>query len=198
MCGIIGWKNFEIQKHLNLIQENNKRGGYSVGYINTDNHFVSKHLVKDININDLRLCDNGMLHFRAPTTNASKEFVYTENFPLEYKNWFLVGNGVINYNYFQQIKDEDNANDLYYILKQIQEHGIEVLKKVKGVFAFAIINPENQILLIRKDFPLYYNNSMFSSIEFPNSSLLEHGVVYNWTTNTIVKDLALESVYLSL
>ncbi len=192
MCGIVGWKEWNSSIK-NLQYLNSKRGGYSTGVFNFENNYSFSNegtfFPTDTN--------NSIVQYRAPTAGINN-FIKQENYPLKYKNWNLFGNGVINADFFKQIKDEDNNNDLYYILKGIVNNGFKWLEKVEGTFALVIIDDNHNIYLIRKDFPLFFNKNQFSSIQFDNSEKLKSGILYDWTYNKHVKELNFKEEYLHL
>lgn len=198
MCGIVGFKDRESIQ-LDTIFQNAIRGTYSFGYIHLDDlHFEKKRIdIHDLNpiISTIDLDKPTLLHFRQPTSTDREVWVEEENYPLESSNYLLMGNGVINARYFSSIKDENNNNDLYYILKKLDQEGFEYLQKVEGCFSFAIVEKQTKkVYLIRKDYPLYVNDRAFSSVKFPNSTVLEHGVLWEWGTDTKI-NLHLSSVY---
>ena len=214
MCGIIGWKQFDGDLVPNLFIENQKRGGYSVGaYIvynkiegviyNESNYVIYQeprifNEFKDFTqIDKIKVLNkqlsNILVQFRASTVDT-KNYVIEENYPLQYEGCKLFGNGVINADFFKKIKNEQNNNDLYYVLKGIIQFGFKWLERVEGTFALVFISRRNDIVLIRKDFLLYYNDNIISSVKFEGGKLLEHGLVKGWN-NSFEQKLNLEKVY---
>ena len=180
MCGILGIKSEKNQKYKNIFpdlkQKNQERGGIQTTMFNTP--------------------IGTFYHFRAPTSGANLHNL-SEAYPLTYYGYGLIGNGVINHNYFQKIKDENNTNDLYYLLKGISNYGITFLEQVQGCFALAIFIDNGSILLVSNTYPIYYTSDIFSSVEFQGSFKLEHGTVYDWTNDKIIAQLNLtESPFL--
>lgn len=170
MCGILGIKkDYEVGPQ--LITENRKRGKASSILFTTP--------------------VGSFWHFRAPTSGCNLNNL-SEAYPLTYKGWGLIGNGVINEKYFKSIKDEDNNNDLYYILKGIVDKGFKFLEEVEGCFALAIFNPNSEIYLVRNTFPLFYDNNIFSSVKFEGSKLLQQGSIYEWIKFNMVMKLKLK------
>jgi len=174
MCGIYGIKEGEINKEVYLA--NKKRGGASMVMFDTPN--------------------GTFYHFRAPTSGCSLHNL-SEAYPSTYDGWGLIGNGVINETFFKSIKDEGNNNDLYYILKNIVNHGFKWLEQVEGCFALCVFDPEGNIYLVRNTFPLYYNKNEFSSTPIKNGELLKDCDVLDWNKTIIAMNLNLkESPYL--
>jgi glucosamine 6-phosphate synthetase-like amidotransferase/phosphosugar isomerase protein len=197
MCGICGWKKYnpEISE---LLKKNQERGGYSVGILDYYFSDITKFKNKDIWDHKEELEQNNTLvQFRAPTTGG-KSFKDEENYPLEYNNWAMFGNGIVSASQFKEMKDESNNNDLYYILKLIvnskKAFPFKELENIEGTFALVFIDPENNIYLIRKDYPLYYSNNIISSTPFKGGELLEHGKVLGWN-NLMDVSLNLSSIY---
>ena len=164
MCGIIGVKKNQFISD-ELIEKNKKRGGVSSVIFTTP---VGK-----------------FMHFRAPTSGSNLHNL-SEAYPLTYKGYGLIGNGVINEKYFRSIKDDTNENDLYYILKNIVKLGINTLENVEGCFALCLFKPDGQVLLVRNTFPLYYNEYIFSSVKFNDGNMLKNGIVYDWSNNIML------------
>lgn len=174
MCGVLGIKKGTemTEEFLNkLIESNHKRGKASSLAFDTP--------------------WGSFFHFRAPTTGCNLNNL-SEAYPLTYKGWGLIGNGVINETFFKSIKDESNNNDLYYILKNVAENGFDWLKNVDGCFALVFFNKNGNIMLVRNTFPLYVNSDIFSSTKFKGSQLLEQGVVYNWTIDKVIQEVQLK------
>ncbi len=170
MCGILGVKK-GIKIGDELIQQNKVRGKASRVAFETP--------------------QGDFFHFRAPTSGCDLNNL-SEAYPLTYEGWGLIGNGVINETYFKSIKDENNNNDLYYILKGIVKNGFKFLEKVEGCFALAIFDPKGNIYLIKNTFPLYNNGKVFSSVKFKGSELLEDGNLLNWTRDKLEMKLNLK------
>ena len=170
MCGIYGIKKGN-EIDLSLLEQNQKRGKVSLSSFETPN--------------------GKFYHFRAPTSGCDLNNL-SEAYPLTYKGWGLIGNGVINESFFKSIKDEENNNDLYYILKGIVNEGFQFLEKVEGCFALTIFSPSGQIYLIKNTFPLYCNGPIFSSVKFEGSELLEDGNLLNWTDDKLEMKLKLK------
>lgn len=170
MCGIIGIKHDSpfFSWLPNLIEQNQKRGKSSKIEFTTPN--------------------GRFFHFRAPTSGCSLHNL-SEAYPITYKGYGLIGNGIINEKYFKSIKDEENNNDLYYILKGFTEKGSKFLEMVEGCFALVIFTPRGEIFLIKNTFPIYYNNSIFSSVKFGNSQLLKDGILYDWVKNKKIEQI---------
>lgn len=181
MCGILGIKKIDFSEDVNhpyrnkllanLEYENYKRGKASKVCFTTP--------------------QGTFYHFRAPTSGCDLNNL-SEAYPLTYKGWGLIGNGVINEKYFKSIKDEDNNNDLYYILKNVRDKGYIFLEEVEGCFALAIFAPDGTILLVKNTFPLYYNNEIFSSVKFEGSKLLEDGQILFWNNMEFKEKLKLK------
>ena len=189
MCGIIGWKKWE-NKIINLQKQNAKRGGYSTG---SYNYFIGKSEKKK-GTKFYEFAQTTIVQYRTPTTN-DLEWNPVENYPLEYNGWKMFGNGVIGEAWYKKNKGNFKINnDLYYVLKGIVKKGWEYLQEVEGCFALVIINPKNEIYIVRKDYPLYYDDNVISSVEFQGGKLLEHGLVKGWT-NRMEKKLNLEKTY---
>lgn len=198
MCGIVGFAD-KNSLSLETIFKNSERGNYSLGRINLSTlDFEKKRIDKSLRATLENIVNQNrptLLHFRQPTSTNRDAWVEEENYPLESPSYLLMGNGVINASYYKSIKDEDNNNDLYYILKKIEQNGFQYLEQVEGCFAFAIVSKKTkQVFLIRKDYPLYVSDKAFSSIEFEGSHLLKHSILLEWQTNNEI-DLHLSSVY---
>lgn len=198
MCGIVGFVD-KNSLSLETIFRNSERGKYSFGQIDLSTLDFKKEKVDNRLHSELEDIYNKsiptLLHFRQPTSTSRDNWIEEENYPLNSKSYLLIGNGVINATYYKTIRDEDNNNDLYYILKKIEQKGFQYLEQVEGCFAFAIIcKTTKQVFLIRKDYPLYVSDTAFSSVEFEGSKLLKHGILLEWRTQNSV-DLHLPSVY---
>jgi len=158
VCGINGIWFFEqkssvgqasINKMNNAIAH---RGPDSDGVFNIDNLFLGHRRLSIIDLSD-----------------AGKQ-------PLIHKNLSLVFNGEI-YNYLElknELKNDFNfvsSSDTEVLLAAYKKWGQNMLHKLRGMFAFAIYNSENQQLFIARDRfgikPLYYyfkdNKLIFSS-----------------------------------
>lgn len=184
MCGLLGWKHWDQNMIPALAEKNSKRGGYSTGILTLPSSFYNPtcKIESDLGTkipyhND---ADYALMHWRAPTTGGST-FKPEENYPLKYEGYFLMGNGVINEGYFKKIKDEDNNNDLYYILKNVVMKGItSVLPEVEGTYSLVFVTEDYKVYLIRNTFPLFVSDNIFSSVPFEESQELENGVLYQW------------------
>jgi len=189
MCGIIGWKKWE-NKIVSLEKQNAKRGGYSTGCYN---YFIAKSEKKK-GTKFYEFVHTSIVQYRISTTNTN-EWNPLENYPLEYNEWKLFGNGVINEAWYKKAKGDFKINnDLYYVLKGIVKKGWSFLEEVEGCFALVIINPKNEVYIVRKDYPLLYDNNIISSIPFPGGQELEQGIVKGWT-NRMEKKLSFEKTY---
>ena len=197
MCGIIGWKDWD-NSLVALQEENSKRGVYSTGFYQFRNQELMKKYDSKFSFKKDSSFNNIIMQYRTPTTEISDVWKLEENYPLEYMGYKMFGNGIINANYYKKIKDEYNNNDLYYILKNIYhfQKGYKYLEEVEGTFALAIVTSNEDVILVRKDYPLYYNENVFSSVEFEGGKLLEQGLLFNWTDMNEMKRLKFNSVYL--
>jgi len=197
MCGIWGFK-FTPSYFDKLMEANVRRGGYSIGFITFGKERV---IVKDWQKNWEKYRDvirqnvPAFGQFRAPTTDIGEEFVYSENYPLEYDNVYLFGNGVINAEYYRKLKKKfggSNNNDLYYVGLEIIEEGFDILNDIEGVFALAMIKVDDKgqienVYLMRNTYPLFINDNVYSSAKVSNNMrMLENGIVYDWWNGEVV------------
>lgn len=195
MCGIMGFTSKEDLPFSTML-DNLKRGSYSFGCL-FSTYPLRKRVYEGIEkeLEEIHNYRNVICQFRQPTSTSREEWVEEENYPLESSSYYLFGNGVINASFYKSLKDEANNNDLYYILKHIEQEGFEFLKKIEGCFALCIVEKASRCMfLIRKDYPLFISDKAFSSVKFPGSRLLEHGKLLNWQTKEEI-DLKLSSVY---
>lgn len=171
MCAILGLTNSNIsqEKFKDMLDLMSNRGKDHTGYY-FDNHVMLGH--KRLAIIDI---DNG-------------------NQPMIDGDYIIVYNGEL-YN-TKELKDEliklginfKTNSDTEVLLKGYITYKEEILKKIEGIFAFAIYNKKtNEIFLGRDRFgvkPLYYcknNNSfIFSSMLKP---ILESGIIKPTITN---------------
>ena len=153
MCGFVGYisKDKNKKKQIKLMADTIKhRGPDSEGYYTDDNIALGFRRLSIIDLN-----------------NGSQP-IYNED-----KTKVIVFNGEI-YNY-QEIKEDliekghtlgSNA-DTEVLIHGYEEYGEKILDKIRGMFAFAIYDIENQELFMARDFygikPLYYykNNNIF-------------------------------------
>jgi hypothetical protein len=191
MCGIIGWREW-YPEYIELLKRNSKRGGYSTGAIID---FINQRRVEKVKGTKHYIgYDNTIVHYRAPTV-TNREWRDEENFPLIYKDWMLVGNGIVSESDYRDLKDEDIDNDLYYVLKLIRDKGFKELENLEAVFALTIITPET-VFLIRNAYPLYYNDNAFSSVSFDGAQQLKEGVLYDWLHNENINEFKFYSPYI--
>ena len=160
MCGISGIYNFS-QKNINqkqiierIVKLQNSRGPDAKGIWHSNNNKVT------LGHNRLSIIDL--------SDKARQPFVSRDN------NLIITYNGEI-YNY-KEIRDELSQNKISFksnsdtevILESYKYWGVEFVKKLRGMFAFAIWdNTKQELLLARDPFgikPLYYfkiNNILF-------------------------------------
>lgn len=104
---------------------------------------------------------------------------------------------------FESMKDEDNNNDLYYVLKKLVNEGIDSISQVEGALAFV---DEGRVFLIRNAFPLYATPYMVSSVmpdlehdvyKEQNTSI-EAGIWYEWypTFRQVTGKIPLYNLYI--
>lgn len=156
MCGILGSVNISFNN--SLLDTIKHRGPDDFG---TDVFFVNENLVqfghRRLSIVDL--------------SNAGHQPMTSEC-----NNYSIIFNGEI-YNY-QELKKElppqlilNGHSDTETILYYIREFGIDAVKDFNGIFAFAYLDQENEVLHLARDRygvkPLYYyynqNQLLFSS-----------------------------------
>lgn len=186
MCGICGYTdkfNIFSQKHIYEMNKIiNHRGPDEEGYYFHENIALGH---KRLNIIDL---SGG----KQPMTNDDKTLVIVFNG--EIYNFKSIKNELLSKNY-KFYTDSDTE----VLLKSYEEWGNECLKKLNGMFAFAILNLKNrEIFLARDRFgqkPLFYyhNNSTFifsseltSILKYPtirknvNTSALQQYLFYEY------------------
>lgn len=181
MCGILGIKKIKLNM-LEIAEEK----GYNTNEIH---NLMIENSKRGTSVAVMFETPQGtFMHFRAPTSGCDLNNL-SEAYPLTYKGWGLIGNGVISQSFFEYIKTEDNNNDLYYILKNTTldnthiQLNFKYLEQVDGLYALVFFNPNGNIYLVKNQFPIYYNDDIFSSVPFKGSKLLEDGIVWDWTNN---------------
>lgn len=199
MCGILGILNLEkIEERYPLdilMWANYKRGQVQTAVFGKFNEgsFCNRNikepeLIMTPSSFETKHETNIFYHFRAPTTGCDLKNM-KEAYPLEYNGWKVIGNGVINEGFFKMIKDEENNNDLYYILKNVVNNGWEWLENVKGVYALAFFKPNGKIFLVRNTYPLFYNKTIFSSVVTEGLKPLKSNIVYDFTNGRKYKNI---------
>ncbi len=144
MCGIVGYVGEKAYTVINSLSNINHRGPDDEGFYKNDHVWLAH---KRLSIVDL-------------SPNGHQPMISED------KNYILIYNGEI-YNHLEIRKDLlrkgyafKSTSDTETLLYALIEYGTDILRKLNGIFAFALYNKKEQtILIVRDQFgikPLYY------------------------------------------
>jgi asparagine synthase (glutamine-hydrolysing) len=152
MCGFVGFANTTVTEDkvqtINNMMDTIVHRGPDSGGVYSDEHVA-------LGFRRLKIID---------LSEEASQPMYNED-----KNCVLIFNGEI-YNY-QELRDDlvqkghtfTSHTDSEVIIHAYEEYGVDVLQKLRGMFAFAIWDTRNETMFLARDFfgikPLYYTQN---------------------------------------
>ena len=83
------------------------------------------------------------------------------------------------------------GDKLFYVLKTIVTKGWEQLINVEGKYVIIVINPNQEVYILKKGIPLFYDKNILCSEKIGKLEELEDNVVKGWT-NRLIKKLGVD------